>query len=208
MPTRKSSLLRAILIIIISVGLLGFRNSAEPPPSENQSTNFVGWVEITIQAGAASGAGNSFSYYEWFPAKATMMISRDPNSSLYIVHGGSAHTLLLSYAIFAGGEGSIQMTVPVSWYINGILYPDCSLDLIIIVFNLPGKSIGCAPIVGCIEDTVPPDSFNGPMIRMAPNESFVRADFQSINSTSGTFIITKDFMAAGDDCIYLAPGLP
>ena len=100
------------------------------------------------------------------------------------------------------------MSVPVSWYINAILYPDCSLEFVIIVFNHPGKSLGCAPLVGCIEDTVPPDSFNGPILRMAGNESIVQADFQGINSTSGTFIITKEFMAAGDDCIYLSPSLP
>ncbi len=208
MPTRKSSLLRGILIIIISVGLFGFRSSDEPPLGENQYTNLIGWVQITIHAAAGSGGGNSASYYEWFPVDVTLLISREPNSSTWIVQGKSAYTLLHSYGIFAEGEGSFQAFVPVSWVINAILYPDCTLEFVIIVVNYPGKSLACAPIVGCIEDSVPADIFLGPILKMAGNDNIVQADFHSINSTSGTFTIIKESMSAGGDCLYLSPSLP
>ena len=208
MPSRRKNLLRGILIIFISIGLLGFRSSAESPPNENRYSRISGWVDVTIYAMSIWSDGINTSTTIWYPASTTLLITQGPSSSSYKVQGGSAFTSVNSRSSIAGGEITAKINFPLIWFIDAILYPDCSLDLIFRGVNYPGVSVGCAPApVGCIKDSTPGEYIHGPIVNMPANENIVEIDIVGSNNTVATYTIIKGSLSAGK-CLYLSPALP
>lgn len=208
MSSQRKNFLRGILIIFISIGLLGFKNSTDPPPNENQYPNPVGLVDVTIYATSFWSSGTYTSFTVWNPASASLLITQEPNSSSYKIQSGSAFTSVISRTIVAGGEISAKIDHPMIWFINAILYPDCSVDFIFRGVNFPGVSVGCAPApVGCIKESTPGKYVYGPIVRMPGNENIVEVDLFGANNTSTTYTIIKEFMSAGK-CLYLSPTPP
>ena len=199
MMKRKRSLLWIILIVFTSIGLFGFSNSPDPI-LQDENPNDAGWIEVTIYAEAIVYDGNIAGDMVWFPTKALLPITHEGSSMYWRVHGDNAFTALKSWGTAGGGVLTWDIFQPVMWIVNGILYPDCSVEFFLDVVEYPGIGTACAPVVGCIAEPIPAETYPGPILTVPYGETMAEISWNEIPNTTGEFVIFIESMTAGGAC--------
>jgi len=200
MTKRKRSLLWVILIILISIGSFGF-SKAPDPTLQDEFPNDDGWIEVTIYAEALMFDGFNAGEFFWLPAQALLPITNEAGSPYWRVHGDDAYTVYKSEGTFGGGIGTWDIILPVMWSVNAYLHPDCSVDFFLDVVTYPGVGIACAPIVGCITEPTPAETFPGPIFNLDTNETTMAViSWNEIPNTTGEITLFVESMTAGGAC--------
>jgi len=200
MTKQKRSLLWIILIIFASLGSFGFSGSSHPALHQGNIGQPVGWIEITVAADALMYDGANSAEMSWYPVKGMTRVYKVLTSGTWEPEIITLYTVLKSDGVFGGGMGSLEMFWPVKLDIISFLYEDCSMDFFIDIVNYPGMSVACAPIVGCFPDTLPGQSYEGPIINMPAGETMARVSWNPIPNTTGEFWIFINSLSAGDKC--------
>jgi len=199
MMKRKRSLLWIILIVFTSIGLFGFSNSPDPI-LQDENPNDDGWIEVTIFAEAHMYDGSNAGYVVWYPTQALLPITHEGTSGHWRVHADDAYTVMKTEGTWGGGIGTWDIIQPVMWVVNGILYPDCSVEFFLDVVTYPGVGISCAPFVGCIAEPLPAETYPGPILTVPYGETMAEASWNEIANTTGEFVIFIENMTAGEAC--------